>query len=483
MLSDIKGLAGAGIIGVAPYRFLDSPAGAPMACTVPGALTFVVSEARLDASALPPTLDAIQSGAVLSSSDAKTLTVQTVTSDATAPASSSALPKKSFIAADANAYVAQLENGKLTIRVASCGYGFRGNDGQLKPDSSFAWFSNCKFYFTNDGQFPQPAPETPARPSVSQQPIVFSTNGQGQVCNFVTTPDRMPANRAAPVQPVVAPTNTDELGRIASLSCGACLASGPMPEAFCHVGIANAFPDTACTQYPQMDDQFLLANADPVAMRAIAVGESGLGLRGTDGSGDPACQIGFGASQSACNAATKTEANLQSDANSFCSAGDIGGNYNPTTSNPYACGLGVMQCTDWPGAIDACGGANYNPFNPADSACCGCTNSVTTALWRARCCWIFVQATTTSIPRCPMRISTGMWPCWAPMPITTAPARSMPTNRSWRNTTRAMTAASPKKSSASMATTMAPISCAATTTASACVAAAAPTAAAKTRNF
>ncbi len=373
MLSGISGFSASGVIGLAPYRFLDAPAGLPVACTQSGDKLFSVGGGQ--------TLTDVQPGVSLASADGSQVLKVARLQSAT-PA------LVSFLGDDNAGYVARVDSGTLSVYRSACNYGFRDSSGQLREPSSFAWFSNCKFYFTNNGAFDPSASNPPSLTDKStQQPAMFSTNGRGAVCS-VFSANKMYNHIGATPQPVVPSADPAEQQRIASLQCGACLSDAPMPKAFCPFSSKFRARDLAfgptdssgnhpsCTQYAQMDDVFLLKGADPVLMRSFAITETSLGYTADTGSTASACLIGS-VTTSSCGGESVND--LTASPSAYCSAADIQSvlsRKSISDSGPnYACGLGVMQCIKAPNtpgtsSYDPAQPA-YNPFNPYDSASCG----------------------------------------------------------------------------------------------------------------
>jgi hypothetical protein len=168
------------------------------------------------------------------------------------------------------------------------------------------------------------------------------------------------SNTGAPSYPLTPSRNSEDLKRIALLSCGggACLSSAPMPIGFCRLNRAASFPEAACTQYPEMDAGF--GDAPPLLMRTIAVGESGLGYHPDNGTSAPACAISY---KSGGCGGPQTALALTPYASAYCTAADIQSKVLSRGENNL-CAYGVMQCIRSPSA-------DYNPFDPANSATCG----------------------------------------------------------------------------------------------------------------
>jgi hypothetical protein len=420
------GLKNYGIIGIAPYVFLNNFNYLPMKCN---AQKFVFNS--------PISLDKIVSGAAIPNENNKlTILVNRVLSK----------DSKSvfFESQDGGYYLAYQipgNNQVVGINKTGCQFGFKNLDNTIHNNASmFFWFSSCQFYSTNKG----PLFYTDVEPSKIKQgdkivslnspnSYVFVDNITSQSSDAVYFSDNFgayyilkkdgkknllyyttPLNLQFPVAPLIfsnvgkfttscqinpamtyqkvlstsfiplasdiyhaslhplqEPRDLQIQKFISSMQCGKCFSSSPIPEKICQAsapGERDSFPENACLQYPQMDVAFLLNDQDPILMRAIAIGESALGSRSDKGSSAPACQIGKGKNPSACNAYSKTYEALISKSNEYCSQSDIAANIPAQDSGYYPCGLGVMQCIDFPSYP---GLSFYNPFNPYDSAYCG----------------------------------------------------------------------------------------------------------------
>ncbi len=369
MMGEIAGFVSSGVIGVAPYRFLDSSQGLPMACDVKS-LAFVSS------------LDAAQwaqfskLSSISSDDGAQTLDILKIYESAPGRVTFSA----KNAAGDEMAYIAKGENGKVAVYLSGCQFGFASPSGDLHPFSSYTWFSNCQYYFTNQapkgGNLYSPGTDVPTVISSTQQPVVFSTNGKGGVC-IVADANKMIQrtfalrDAAASTPPITPPADPALRKNAAALRCGGCLASTPMPKAFCAYSNAYHFNPGACDIYPQMDAAFYSQNVDPVFMRSIAVVESNLGhvTNGVvieSGPSAPACAVSVPeGSASACARGDKSPSALIDSPSLYCTANDISSVLASKGIPPnIACGLGVFQCLD---GLKS----DYNPFNPYDSATCG----------------------------------------------------------------------------------------------------------------
>jgi|GEM_PF-4141616 len=180
------------------------------------------------------------------------------------------------------------------------------------------------------------------------------------------------------------PTDPEVQKTIAALQCGNCLAFTPIPKEICeiHLPTGSGFEKIGCDRYPQMDIQFLANEMDPIFMRAVASIESGLDRRKDEtGPDSPACAMSKVDCANINNCGPKTFTYLKNkaaDSDPYCSDSNMmskidnldqcgtDSNGQPVTN---VCAMGVMQCINTKYA--ACGGENYNPFNPYDSACCG----------------------------------------------------------------------------------------------------------------
>ncbi|VVC01420.1 Uncharacterised protein [uncultured archaeon] len=230
------------------------------------------------------------------------------------------------------------------------------------------------------------------RPAVEQatvQPIVFPTNGRsGAQCLMFDSGKMYPriglrSNSEGGVYNLTLSKNVEDKKTISALSCGGaggCLASSPMPKAFCKVknrGTINSyFPDGACTQYPEMDEAF--GDAPPLFMRAIAVGETsrfGNPKYPETGWESAACEISFGAG--GCGGPQTANALVSSVAgrpSAYCTEADIRTKVAKVGENNL-CAFGPMACTRSPTST-------YNPFIPADSAVCGSEEFLSKNMYR-----------------------------------------------------------------------------------------------------
>ncbi|MFA5108325.1 MAG: hypothetical protein WC492_02205 [Candidatus Micrarchaeia archaeon] len=427
LIKKSAGFVQAGVIGVAPYKFLDSPSALPLECN---SMRKVLTTSQ--------DLSSLSDGDTITSADAKkTLKAYKV-----------------FFSSDIGTYFRD-ESGRTylsyrtmqntyEINETGCQFGFRSPDGALRAQEAFMWFSSCQYYFTNkgflftsdlksldeiseddtisssDSRFNANVYSILSRNSSSvtflgtdnirylalqdgpnqvdiydmpyenytQQPIIFSANGvQTYQCNAFEagsgsklfyrsqTAKTMPSD-ASLMEP---PLDVNLQKQVSQMQCGACMFDTPMPKEFCALEITRTvFTKDACTDYPQIDDVFLLKNSDPVAMRSLAIGESGLGAD-IDSSMPPACAISRRPDGANCGGGDKSPSVLTSSQYlPYCPSNKITNWINSRGidgKSVYACALGLMQCTEAPGASDSytrdCGGSSYNPFNPYNSACCG----------------------------------------------------------------------------------------------------------------
>ncbi len=419
LITFIPGLASSGVVGLAPYRFSDDPALSPLPFGVEQPL-FSTTSSTLDG------LRAFKAGSTLvlnSSSDPS----QAVEVSRCLPAQSDS-SRVLFLGTDGNTYAARAEaSGALNLSLLASRFGFVSANGTMHSSSAYTWFSDCTYYSTNrgplfgsaqamdavvpgatlsspDGQFSLAVgtidtassnetlfwgadarayaarPDGPGikiydRPTAAQaplQPLMFSTNGRGSSCTMFESTKMYAragvySNANSPAYPLTPSRNAEDLARIALLSCGggACLSSAPMPLAFCNArkrsSVYSDFPQKACTQYPEMDAGF--GEAPPLLMRAIARGESsrfGNDKYPDNGSASAACEISY--KSGGCDG-PQTAANLTQYPSAYCTAVDIGAKVSQVGENNL-CAYGVMACIRSPAA-------DYNPFDPSNSAQCG----------------------------------------------------------------------------------------------------------------
>ncbi|VVB56476.1 Uncharacterised protein [uncultured archaeon] len=337
LVSYVPALVSSGIVGVAPYRFGDDPAGLPMRLSV-------------EQWHFNTTLTSLDSIRNFKGGDTA-LTLNDSANPDAAVGVARYVPEQSdgtravFLGMDGNAYAARLgAGGTVEIYALASRFGFFNADGSAHP-SAYTWFSGCEYYTSNraplfianttmdqvadgahltspdsqfwadvssvqtagenetlfygmDGRAYAARPDGPdikvfERPITAEapaQPLVWSANGRGGQCSaFETTKTyarvAVRTNDAGAAYSLTLSRNLEDRQRSALLSCGggACLSSVPMPAAFCKLRDlvkrydSYDFPPNACTDYPQMDIAFSEKGVDPVLMRAIAVRESGLG--------------------------------------------------------------------------------------------------------------------------------------------------------------------------------------------------------------
>ncbi|MCX8163236.1 MAG: hypothetical protein N3D10_01635 [Candidatus Micrarchaeota archaeon] len=422
LIKGVEGFRSKGIIGIAPYTFLNDYQSLPIPC--------ISQKQVFKATALD--LKKLKNGDQISSLDNKEkILINRIFYNS---------GKEVFFEAQNGYYYLAYQQGNMVfVNKTGCQFGFKNLDNTLHNNAStFFWFSNCQYYFSNKGTlfYTSTSPDqlqegktinsvsnpnsivyvekitskdsssvvfydtlgatyllakdgklnklyftTPNFSMYSRTPLIFPRNGMfNPSCLLFSSGggEKLYAKKSFLASDLGHALNTvleepydPKLQKnISLMQCGLCFFSSPMPEEFCFVGPKVSFPEYACVQYPQMDVAFLMNEVDPIFMRAIAIGESGLGRRIDKGASAPACQIGKGNNYNNCNAAQKQLSNLQQKENEYCSASDIAANY-PSDPSLYACGLGVMQCIDFPSSYSECGGSAYNPFNPYDSACCG----------------------------------------------------------------------------------------------------------------
>ncbi|MEM3362038.1 MAG: hypothetical protein QXV83_01770 [Candidatus Anstonellaceae archaeon] len=424
LINSIEAFRNKGVIGIAPYIFLNNYANLPIPCT---SQKTVLIASKLD-------LQKLKNGEKIDSiSKEKNILINRIFYNSQS--------KVFFEGQDGNYYLIYNEGEYSIVNKTGCQFGFKNLDNTPHNNASlFFWFSNCQYYFLNRGTlFYTPSDPTSVREGdkifsstsnnsavfvekiikredksvlfadsagafylltkdgslnklylttsnflqYTVSPLIFPRNGlfnSGCLIFSSGAGEKLYAKNSflasdlshASTVVLEEPRDPQLQKNISLMQCGLCFFSSPMPKEFCSLGTSVSFPKNACVQYPQMDVAFIMNEADPIFMRAIAVGESGLGRAAEKGASSPACQIGKGTSFYSCNAQQKSLEALKSKANNYCSEADIERNY-PSDPSYYACGLGVMQCIDFPSSYAHCGGSAYNPFNPYDSACCGST--------------------------------------------------------------------------------------------------------------
>ncbi|MFN3909797.1 MAG: hypothetical protein ACK4J0_01010, partial [Candidatus Anstonellaceae archaeon] len=322
LIEAIEFLRGKGIIGIAPYKFLNQIDQLPIPCisqkTVFNSLANFVDLGRLK-----------NGDEIVSADNSQKILINRIFSK-----------KKDsvyFEGQDGNYYLAYKKNNLIEVNKTGCQFGFKNNDNTIHNNASlFFWFSHCQYYFLNrgtlfytdtnpgdikegeflvssssdaskifidkieykkneeigfydrtgsyyivkkDGNFNKAYQATPNFLSYTQSPLIFPRNGiftpacvvfnsGGAEKLYATKSYLMSSFEHASKTELQEPRDPELQKNISLLQCGICLFSSPMPKEFCDIGQSASFNSKACTQYPQMDVAFLLNNADPIFMRA-----------------------------------------------------------------------------------------------------------------------------------------------------------------------------------------------------------------------
>lgn len=260
---------------------------------------------------------------------------------------------------------------------AACDYGLFYTNGSQKHPEMNSWATFCQDFATQD-----------ARPK-----LLFSKNGRGAVCDTLQ-PDQLATTLEIAINTDLA-LNYDELvpaDKVPDMGCGEiCPSDSEMPNpdiydnAVTSTGGSYTFTYEHCTDYPVIDEMADSADISAIYMRAIFEEESAF---------DP---FAVSCSPSACNT-------YDLNASEICLAAGYGADCAHANGDPglhdcpagqHECAFGIGQCITLPGQyyadngitipsnIQNCGGADYDPFDPTDGACCG-INVFSTNLQDAR---------------------------------------------------------------------------------------------------
>ena len=232
-----------------------------------------------------------------------------------------------------------------------CDFGFLYQNGTEKHPEINAWSYICGVFGS----------QLNFRP-----PLIFSRNTFGESCDVQKTdqildyiPSDFNTNQGL---------NTDEVAPTPAkkaLSCGEACPSYNYTLSGAYTG-SGSFDSSNCDKYPLIDQYADDRDVSSTFFKAI-VSQTGF---------DPN-YVSCASASAACNPSGLTLSEICSQAGLSC----------PTQvtcpAGEKVCAYGLAQCTDYPGqyyvenglglssAISGCGGVNYNPFNPAQSACCG----------------------------------------------------------------------------------------------------------------
>ncbi len=253
-----------------------------------------------------------------------------------------------------------------------CGYGLLTYNGSQKHPEINTWSSRCQYFGVE--QF--------------RSPIIFSRNGYGSVCG----PLQMENNRMFKATSIEFNTAlglnysfVNKTERERYIRCGEiCVSDLPLTDWQIFDNSPKGFSSGHCDLYPLIDEQADKREVSALFFRSILTQESGF---------DP-----FAVS---CRATPCLGSSYNLRAPELClllglpeDCAHVPGGYwgdsqvhSDCPPQQSVCAIGMAQCIDYPGkyyvdmgmgipeAIKNCGssgdGTDYNPFNPADSACCG----------------------------------------------------------------------------------------------------------------
>lgn len=252
-----------------------------------------------------------------------------------------------------------------------CDYGVYSADGEQKHPEMNVWSDLCQFIATDR----------------YRNPIMFSQNGKGFVCDMfqnwkiytqistqVNTEQGLDASDVLPMP------------KVKKLTCGeVCISDvkNQLPDAYDNAGKTfDPNNENHCALFPQIEDYSDDADISSTYFRSIVEQESGFA---------PTAVACVDVSKTNCNTGRVAPAGDPEPQRNYYKASEIcalaglpencavahwteGGVSKTGTDCPSGmkpCGMGLAQCIDMPGTVAECGGASYNPFNPAMSICCG----------------------------------------------------------------------------------------------------------------
>jgi hypothetical protein len=253
----------------------------------------------------------------------------------------------------------------LPCNAGDCNFGLADSDFKFKQPQAAAWFSTCADIFNAGNVIP----------------IVYSTNGTSAFCSF--------AQGWATTRRVFEYGEEYELPSEMtgyyniSFRCPSCISYDEEPPGDWVTSHAS-IPEENCTRFPQIDLNAEIADTDPFLLRAVALQESALDpcaiswtRMGNSGCNDPPQTLEqiFGPSPTCPSTGQPIDTTpWKIDGTGECSPTGTGADCKP-------CAYGLLQCIEkngssyppgsLPDAIKLCGGTQYSPLSPGDSACCG----------------------------------------------------------------------------------------------------------------
>lgn len=207
--------------------------------------------------------------------------------------------------------------------------------------------------------------------------LVFSRNSYGTSCDFMVNtkmfravPDEINTDLGLDDSEVIPIEKEDKL------NCGeVCVSETKLkkPEVYDETG--NGFNSDHCGAFPVIDEYADDADFSATYYRAVVEQESGF---------DPLVVSCISTGKSGCNTGRPTDPQNGDYRNWYtvseiCAMAGQSGCHTASgaaecPSGQKPCAYGLAQCIEYPGNDPfggKCGGSNYNPFNPANSVCCG----------------------------------------------------------------------------------------------------------------
>ncbi len=246
-----------------------------------------------------------------------------------------------------------------------CDYGVLLSNGSQKQPEINSWASLCQFVATD----------------ASRNPVMFSRNGRGFVCDIyqnwniytqistgVNTELGLKTSEVAP------------LPKVKGLTCGeSCISDSKNPLPDLYGGMSAKFNSSHCGLFPSIEEYADEQDISSTYVRALLEQESGFNQYARS------CEP---ISNSGCNTGRPTTGSDNRNyytAAELCSLAGVPSDQCPAecAAGKKPCAFGLAQCIDYPGKhftqtgtampqwVAMCGGANYNPFNPGNSVCCG----------------------------------------------------------------------------------------------------------------
>jgi hypothetical protein len=239
--------------------------------------------------------------------------------------------------------------------IQGCDFGVTYMNGTQKHPEINTWSDLCQKYG-----------------ATSRSPLVFSRNAQGPACDFAQDwIMQRYVSQEVNSQRGLSAAEVGEAEPEKLFGCGAlCVSETSLPNRGAYGVYGTAFDESFCSAYPFMDDRADDFDVSQAYFRSIVAVESGFNHTAVSCVND---------TNMACNPDNRTMAQICADSGNPASCPSdftCGPGFKP-------CGFGLSQCTEYPGqyysangqempgTIENCGAAAYNPFDPAQSVCCG----------------------------------------------------------------------------------------------------------------